>query len=169
MKWFSFTNHPMRICRFRDFATQHNGGEKDILLIFSIVEVENMLYCTQELFLGISGIWRTVNKPFVSAEFPLGFFSCLTFETASLLTRLIQFSQQTLNTFLHIFLGFIFNPLKDRGLLLSLKSECKNIGNFTNLLKPHNIGTHLKGIETSFQVVPLFLKSFHFWASCITF
>jgi hypothetical protein len=27
----------------------------------------------------------------------------------------------------------------------------------------------LKGIETSFQVVPLFLKSFHFWASCITF
>jgi hypothetical protein len=30
------------------------------------------------------------------------------------------------------------------------------------LLQPHNIGTHLKGIETSFQVVPLFLKSFHF-------
>jgi hypothetical protein len=37
-----------------------------------------------------------------------------------------------------------------------------HIGNFTTLLKPHNIGTHLKGIETSFQVVPLFLKSFHF-------
>jgi hypothetical protein len=36
-------------------------------------------------------------------------------------------------------------------------------------LKPHNIGTHLKGIETSFQVVPLFLKSFHFWVSYITF
>jgi hypothetical protein len=34
-------------------------------------------------------------------------------------------------------------------------------------LKAH--GTHLKGIETSFQVVPLFLKSFHFWASYITF
>jgi hypothetical protein len=32
----------------------------------------------------------------------------------------------------------------------------KNIGNFTTLLKSHNIGTHLKGIETSFQVVPLF-------------
>jgi hypothetical protein len=32
-------------------------------------------------------------------------------------------------------------------------------------LKPYNIGTHLKGIETSFQVVPLFLDSFHFWAS----
>jgi hypothetical protein len=44
-----------------------------------------------------------------------------------------------------------------------------NIGNFTNPLKPHNIGTHLKGIETSFQVVPLFLKSFHFWVSSITF
>jgi hypothetical protein len=36
-------------------------------------------------------------------------------------------------------------------------------------LKPHNIGTHLKGIETSFQVVTLFLKSFHFWVSYITF
>jgi hypothetical protein len=30
-------------------------------------------------------------------------------------------------------------------------------------LKPHNIGTHLKGIETSFQVEQLFLKSFNFW------
>jgi hypothetical protein len=37
------------------------------------------------------------------------------------------------------------------------------------LLKPHNIGTHLKGIETSFQVVALFFKSFHTWASYITF
>jgi hypothetical protein len=41
----------------------------------------------------------------------------------------------------------------------------QKIGNFTTLLKPHNIGTHLKGIETSFQVVSLFLKSLHFWAS----
>jgi hypothetical protein len=41
--------------------------------------------------------------------------------------------------------------------------NAKNIGNFTTRLKPHNIGTHLKGIETSFQLVPLFLKSFHFW------
>jgi hypothetical protein len=40
-----------------------------------------------------------------------------------------------------------------------------------SLLKTHNIGTHLEGIETSFQVVyvPLFLKSFHFWVSYITF
>jgi hypothetical protein len=37
--------------------------------------------------------------------------------------------------------------------------NAKNIGNFTTLLKPHNIGIHLKGIETSFQVVPLLLKS----------
>jgi hypothetical protein len=37
------------------------------------------------------------------------------------------------------------------------------------LLKPHNIGSHLKGIETSFQVVPLSLKSFHFWVGYITF
>jgi hypothetical protein len=36
--------------------------------------------------------------------------------------------------------------------------NAKNIGNFTTLLKPHNIGTHLKGIVTSFQVIPLFLK-----------
>jgi hypothetical protein len=34
------------------------------------------------------------------------------------------------------------------------------------LLKPHNIDTHLKGIETSFQVVPLF---FHFWVTRVTF
>jgi hypothetical protein len=27
----------------------------------------------------------------------------------------------------------------------------------------------LKGIETSFQVVPLFFKSFQFWVSYITF
>jgi hypothetical protein len=32
MKWFSFTNHPMRMCGFRGFVTQRNGGsgrEKD--------------------------------------------------------------------------------------------------------------------------------------------
>jgi hypothetical protein len=36
--------------------------------------------------------------------------------------------------------------------------NAKNIGNvtLTTLLKPHNIGTHLKGTETSFQVVSLF-------------
>jgi hypothetical protein len=28
-----------------------------------------------------------------------------------------------------------------------------NIGHFTTLLKPHNIGTHLKGIETSFTTL----------------
>jgi hypothetical protein len=38
----------------------------------------------------------------------------------------------------------------------------KNIGNFMTLLRPHNIGTHLKGIETSIQVVPLFFKYFYF-------
>jgi hypothetical protein len=47
--------------------------------------------------------------------------------------------------------------------------NAKTIGNLTTLLKPHNIGPHLKGIETSFQVVPVFLKSFHLWASYITF
>jgi hypothetical protein len=41
----------------------------------------------------------------------------------------------------------------------------KNIGNLTTLLKPFNIGIHLKGIETSLQVGPLFLKKIHFWAS----
>jgi hypothetical protein len=39
--------------------------------------------------------------------------------------------------------------------------NAKNIGNFTTLLKLHKIGTHLKGIEPSFQVVPLFFKSFY--------
>jgi hypothetical protein len=45
--------------------------------------------------------------------------------------------------------------------------NAKNIGN----LKPHIIGTgtHLKGIETSFRMVPLFFKSFNFWVSYITF
>jgi hypothetical protein len=47
--------------------------------------------------------------------------------------------------------------------------KAKNIGNFTTPLKPHNIGTHLEGIETSFQVVPLFFKSFQFLVSYITF
>jgi hypothetical protein len=47
--------------------------------------------------------------------------------------------------------------------------NAKNIGNFMTLLKPHNIGTHLKGIETSFQVVPLFFEILHFWVSYITF
>jgi hypothetical protein len=47
--------------------------------------------------------------------------------------------------------------------------NAKNIGNFTTLLKPHNIGTHWKGIETSFQAVLLFLIFFLFWVSYITF
>jgi hypothetical protein len=56
----------------------------------------------------------------------------------------------------------------DIGLLLSPKSECQNLL-VIRLLKRHNIGTHLEGIETSFQVVPLFLKSVHFWVNYITF
>jgi hypothetical protein len=47
--------------------------------------------------------------------------------------------------------------------------NAKNIGNLMTLLNPHNIGHHLKGIETSFQVVPLFLKSFQFLVSYITY
>jgi hypothetical protein len=35
----------------------------------------------------------------------------------------------------------------------------KKILEITTLLKSHNIGTRLKGIETSFQVVPLFFGS----------
>jgi hypothetical protein len=56
--------------------------------------------------------------------------------------------------------GFGGQGVKDGGLLFCHQNRnAKNIGNFTTLLKPHNIGIHLKGIETSFQVVPLFLKS----------
>jgi hypothetical protein len=40
--------------------------------------------------------------------------------------------------------------------------NAKNIGNFATLLKPHNIGTHLKSIETSFQVVPLLGELYQF-------
>jgi hypothetical protein len=36
-----------------------------------------------------------------------------------------------------------------------------NIGNMTTLLKPHNIGTHLKGIETSFQILPHLGELYH--------
>jgi hypothetical protein len=61
-------------------------------------------------------------------------------------------------------------PFKDGGLLFITRIRMqKKICNFTTLLKPYNIGTHLKGIETSFQVVPLFFKSFHVWVSYITF
>jgi hypothetical protein len=65
-----------------------------------------------------------------------------------------------------------FMPILTHMVLFTLYGclqNAKNIGHFSTPLKPHNIGTHLKGIETSFQVVPLFLKSFHFWVSYITF
>jgi hypothetical protein len=61
------------------------------------------------------------------------------------------------------------NPLRTAVYFCHQNQNAKNIGNFTTLLKPHNIGTHLKGIEISFQMVILFLKSFHFWVSYITF
>jgi hypothetical protein len=60
------------------------------------------------------------------------------------------------------------NPLRTEVYFCPQNKNAYNIGNFTTLLKPHNIGAHLKGIETSFQLVPLFLKSFHFWVSYIT-
>jgi hypothetical protein len=50
-------------------------------------------------------------------------------------------------------------PFMDGGFSLTKIRMQKNICNFTTPLKPHNIGTHLKSIETSFQVVPLYLKS----------
>jgi hypothetical protein len=62
-----------------------------------------------------------------------------------------------------------FNPLRTGVYFFHQNENAKNIGNLFTLLKSHNIGTHLKGIETTFQVVPLFLKSFHFRASYITF
>jgi hypothetical protein len=62
----------------------------------------------------------------------------------------------------------LINPSRTEVYYCHQNQNAKNIGNFT-LLKPHNIGTHLQGIETSFQVVPLFLKSYHFWVSYITF
>jgi hypothetical protein len=61
------------------------------------------------------------------------------------------------------------NPLRIEDYFCHQNQNAENIGNFKTLLKPHNIGTHLKGIETSFQVVPLFFKSFQFWVSYITF
>jgi hypothetical protein len=63
---------------------------------------------------------------------------------------------------------WIFVVLNWRMALRLLRSNA-NFTNFTTLLKPYNIGTHLKGIETSFQVVSLFLKSFHFWVNYFTF
>jgi hypothetical protein len=50
--------------------------------------------------------------------------------------------------------------------------NAKNIGNFTTLFETqYNSGTRLKGqgIETSLQVVPLFLKSFHICVSYNSF
>jgi hypothetical protein len=68
-------------------------------------------------------------------------------------------------------IGFwqVFNPLRMKVYFYHHNQNAKNICNFTTLLKPHNIGTHLKGIETSFQVVSLFFKSFHVWGSYIIF
>jgi hypothetical protein len=54
------------------------------------------------------------------------------------------------------------NPLRTEVFFCHQNHNAKNIGNFWIPLKLHNIGTHLKGIETSFLVVPLFFKSFHF-------
>jgi hypothetical protein len=62
-----------------------------------------------------------------------------------------------------------FSPLRMAVYFCHQNQNAKYIGNFTTLLKPHNNGTHLKGIKTSFQVVPLLFISFHFWASYITF
>jgi hypothetical protein len=47
--------------------------------------------------------------------------------------------------------------------------NAKTFCNFVALLKPYDIGARLNGVETGFQVVPLFLKLFHFWVSFITF
>jgi hypothetical protein len=64
----------------------------------------------------------------------------------------------------------IISPLRTEEVYFCHQNQnAKHIGNFMTLLKPHNIGMLLKGIETSFQVVPLFLKSFHFWGSFINF
>jgi hypothetical protein len=61
------------------------------------------------------------------------------------------------------------NPSRMKVYFCHQNQNGKNIGNLTTLLKPRNIGIHLKGIETSFQVVPLFFKSYHFRLSCIIF
>jgi hypothetical protein len=60
------------------------------------------------------------------------------------------------------------NPLRTEVYFCHQNQNAKNIGKFMTVLKPHNIGTHLEGIEMSFQAVPFF-KSIHFWVSCITF
>jgi hypothetical protein len=61
----------------------------------------------------------------------------------------------------------IVNPLRMEVHFCHQNQNAKNIGNFTTLLWGFPIT--LKGIETSFQVVPLILNSFHFWASSSTF
>jgi hypothetical protein len=56
------------------------------------------------------------------------------------------------------------NPLRTEVYFCHQNQNAKYIGNFMALLKPQNISTHLKGIETSFQVVPLFFGSYIiFW------
>jgi hypothetical protein len=58
------------------------------------------------------------------------------------------------------------SSLKNTGFWLQYPGEKRPS---SERVKPHNMVAHLKGIETSFQVVPLFFKSFHFWVSYITF
>jgi hypothetical protein len=48
--------------------------------------------------------------------------------------------------------AFFLNPSRTDIYFFYQNQNTKNIGNLMTLLKPHNIGTHLEGIETSFQV-----------------
>jgi hypothetical protein len=81
--------------------------------------------------------------------------------------RLVRIKRSKFCNFWLYFSGFTFQGRRFT-YVTKIRMQ-KNIGNLTTLLEPHNIGTHLKGIETSFQVVPLFLRSVHVRVSYITF
>jgi hypothetical protein len=74
---------------------------------------------------------------------------------------------------LHGNLGMhLFNPLKTEVDFCHQNQNVKNIGNFTTLLKPHNIGTHLTMFERFwdklsggtiiFEILPLLGELYHF-------
>jgi hypothetical protein len=62
-----------------------------------------------------------------------------------------------------------FLTLQGRKTTFLIKIRMSKIIDYLDSIETHNIGTHLKGIETSFHVEPLFLKSFHFCVNYITF
>jgi hypothetical protein len=70
---------------------------------------------------------------------------------------LLNKCQEGCKYLLHFLTVLYIHPLRTEVYFCHQNQNAKNIGNLMTLLKPHNIGTHLKGI------VPLFFKSYSYF------